>query len=174
MRKLALVINKASIANSLIGIANAYWGLSKLSDALSYAQQAIALNESIGSGNEMNLAANFAILANIYHSCGDDLQALEISKKAVSLLELYAPSDSLALAAFLNNLGTIQFGAGLLSDAQLSFARALLLCEKCLPEQHPKRLAMESNVHRITEIENQNALNLRSSFWNFSWKALIS
>jgi hypothetical protein len=38
------------------------------------------VNESIESRNDLNLATNLTVLANIYHNCGDDIQALEFSQ----------------------------------------------------------------------------------------------
>ncbi|CAF4907402.1 unnamed protein product, partial [Rotaria magnacalcarata] len=71
IRKLAQTIDRKLIAGSLIGIANAYWGEQNLNEALEYTTQALTLNESVGSGNELNLATNLIILASIHHSRGD-------------------------------------------------------------------------------------------------------
>ncbi|CAF2713510.1 unnamed protein product [Rotaria sp. Silwood2] len=174
IRKLANTTDQTLVASNLIGIANAYWGKHNLTEALNYAQQAVALNESIETGNELNLSTNLAILANIYHSCGNDQEALELATRALALLERCAPSDSPVVASFLNNLGTIQISAGLFSDAQLSFARALTICEKCLPKGHPNRVVMESNIERITKMEQNNHQNLFSRLWKFSLKTLLS
>jgi tetratricopeptide (TPR) repeat protein len=45
-------VDQKLVAISLLGIANAYWSQENLSDALNYAQQALTINESFGSGNE--------------------------------------------------------------------------------------------------------------------------
>ncbi|CAF1538807.1 unnamed protein product [Rotaria magnacalcarata] len=174
IRKLAQTIDRKLIAGSLIGIANAYWGEQNLNEALEYTTQALTLNESVGSGNELNLATNLIILASIHHSRGDDNLALEVAKQALALLESCVPRDSPVLASFLNNLGTIQFSLGLFGDAQLSFARALIICEKSFPEGHPQRLAMEDNIDRITEMEQNNQQNLESDHWQFSFKTLLA
>ncbi|CAF2136811.1 unnamed protein product [Rotaria magnacalcarata] len=174
IRKLAQTIDRKLIAGSLIGIANAYWGEQNLSEALEYVTQAATLNESVGSGNELNLATNLITLASIHHSRGDDNRALEVAKQGLALLESCVPRDSPVLASFLNNLGTIQFSLGLFGDTQLSFARALIICEKSFPEGHPQRLAMEDNIDRITEMEQNNQQNLESDHWQFSFKTLLA
>ncbi|CAM2696662.1 unnamed protein product [Rotaria socialis] len=174
IRKLAQTIDRKLIADSLIGIANAYWGEQNLSEALEYVTQAVTLNESVGSGNELNLATNLITLASIHHSRDDDNRALEVAKQALALLESCVPRDSPVLASFLNNLGAIQFSLGLSGDAQLSFARALIICEQSLPEGHPQRLAMEGNINRITEMEQNNQQNLESDHWQFSFKTLLA
>ncbi|CAF3648458.1 unnamed protein product [Rotaria socialis] len=172
IRKLAQTIDRKLIADSLIGIANAYWGEQNLT--LEYVTQAVTLNESVGSGNELNLATNLITLASIHHSRDDDNRALEVAKQALALLESCVPRDSPVLASFLNNLGAIQFSLGLFGDAQLSFARALIICEQSLPEGHPQRLAMEGNINRITEMERNNQQNLESDHWQFSLKTLLA
>jgi hypothetical protein len=35
----------------------------------------------------------------------------------------------------------------------------LVICKKTLPEGHPKRVAMEINIQRITEMEQRNGEN---------------
>ncbi|CAF1538792.1 unnamed protein product [Rotaria magnacalcarata] len=174
IRKLAQTIDRKLIAGSLIGIANAYWGEQNLSEALEYVTQAATLNESVGSGNELNLATNLIILASIHHSRGDDNLALEVAKQALALLESCVPRDSPVLASFLNNLGTIQFSLGLFGDAQLSFARALIICEKSFPEGHPQRLTIERNIKRLTPMEQYNFGNSFISLCKLSLKPIIS
>ncbi|CAF5214915.1 unnamed protein product, partial [Rotaria magnacalcarata] len=132
------------------------------------------LNESVGSGNELNLATNLIILASIHHSRGDDNLALEVAKQALALLESCVPRDSPVLASFLNNLGTIQFSLGLFGDAQLSFARALIICEKSFPEGHPQRLTIERNIKRLTPMEQYNFGNSFISLCKLSLKPIIS
>jgi tetratricopeptide (TPR) repeat protein len=122
---------------------------------LQNAQQALVLNESIESGNELNLAMNLAIFANIHHKAGDNTQALDFIQRAVTIFERCAPSDSLALALVLNNMAAIQTGLGLFTEARHQYDRVLEIFRKVLPEGHPKRLAMETNV----EINKQTIKN---------------
>jgi tetratricopeptide (TPR) repeat protein len=140
-------------------MANAYWGQQNLSEALNYAQQALTLNESFEKGNDLNISANLAILANIYYNSGNPVRALELGTRALGLMERCAPSDTMALASMINNVATIQVANGLLADARYSFDRALVICKKTLPEGHPKRVAMEINIQRITEMEQRNGEN---------------
>jgi tetratricopeptide (TPR) repeat protein len=140
-------------------MANAYWGQQNLSEALNHAQQALTLNESFETGNDLNIAVNLAILANIYYNSGDPLRALELATRALGLLERCAPSDSLALASIVNNVATIQVANGLFADARRTYDRALEIFRKILPEGHPKRIAMETNIQRITEMERRNEKN---------------
>ncbi|CAF0951744.1 unnamed protein product [Rotaria sordida] len=174
IRKLAYTIDQTLIANSLLGIANAYWGQQNLTEALNYAQQAVNLNESIETGNELNLSTSLAILANIYYSCGNSYQALEVITRALILLERCVSSDSLILASFLNNLATIQVGIGLFSDAKLNFVKALTICKKSLSEGHPQRQTIENNIKRIIGMEQNNHQNLCSHLWKFSLKTLLT
>ncbi len=172
IRKLAYFVNQILVATSLIGIANAYWGQQNLSEALSYAQQALTLNKSYETGNDLGIGTNLAILANIYHNIGDDVQALEIATQALTLLENCVSRSSSELATVLNNIAVIQFGAGLFSDAQLSFARAMEIYEKTLPVGHPKRVGMENNVQRIIRMRHGNDLNTYCHLLKFLAKIL--
>jgi hypothetical protein len=132
------------------------------------------LNQSIKSGNDPNIAANLAVLANIYHYSGDDMHALELVKQALVLVEHNCVSpNSSTLISLLNNIGIIQVSAGLLDDALLTFIRVLHICERTLPEGHPKRVMIESNVRRITEMQKDNAMNPFSHFWNVLTKFLL-
>jgi tetratricopeptide (TPR) repeat protein len=133
----------------------------------------LILNESIDSGNDLNLGTNLATLANIYHNCGDHIQALELAKRALILLEGCGSSDSSALAAVLNNIGTIQVYLGLLNDALPSFVRASHMCKKVLPEGDPKRVAIENNIRRITQMQQNNDVNLYWYLWKFLPKTLL-
>ncbi|CAF3923030.1 unnamed protein product [Rotaria sp. Silwood2] len=152
LRKNTNQIDQIAIANNLIGIANANWGQENLPEALIHAQEALKLNESVKYGNDLNLALNLAVLANIYHKAGYDVKALEFARRAMSILERYDKPDSLALASVLNNLAAIQVALGSISDAQINLNRALTICRKFLPEGHPKRVIMETNIKRMKEI----------------------
>ncbi|NJL53077.1 MAG: tetratricopeptide repeat protein [Hydrococcus sp. SU_1_0] len=94
-------------------MANACWGQEDLSQALIYAQRALTLNRSLLSSDDQQVAANLAILANIYHHAGDDIRALELAKQALATLENSSQSDFSSLVTVLNNIGAIQFSAGL-------------------------------------------------------------
>jgi tetratricopeptide (TPR) repeat protein len=114
------------------------------------------LNESVGSGNDLNLAMNLAVLANIHHTAGDNTQALVFSQRALTILERCVSLDSLTLASIINNMGAIQMELGLFSDARHSLDRALKICEKTLLPEHPKRVTMEQNIQHIKEIIEKN------------------
>jgi len=127
----------------------------------------LTLNESIQSGNDSNIGTNLATLANIYHKCGDDIRALELAKRGLFLLEHCVSPDSPGLALLLNNIGAIQLSLGLFNDALLTFIRVLQICEKTLPEGHPKRVALENNIQRITKMQHYNHVNSFSPLWTF-------
>lgn len=150
------VEDQAVMASSLLGVANAKWGQNDLPTALVNAEKALAVNESIESGNDVNLAMNLAVLANIHHKQGEEEKALDYSKRALTILQRCAPSDSLSIASVLNNMGAIQMDLGLFTDAQKSFKRALEICEKNLPDGHPKRVTMQKNIQRNEEIIRQH------------------
>jgi hypothetical protein len=133
----------------------------------------LTLNQSIKSGNDSNIAANLAILANIYHHSGDDMHALELVKQALVLVEHCTSPDSSSLVLLLNNIGTIQVSAGLFDDALLTFIRVLHICERTLPEGHSRRVIIENNIRRITEIQEYNNMNSFSNFWNVLMKLLL-
>jgi tetratricopeptide (TPR) repeat protein len=173
LRQLAHTIDRKLVANNLFGIANAHWGQQNLPEALSYAQQALTLNESIESENDSNIATNLAVLANIYHAYGDDIRALELAKRALILLERCESPESLGLALLLNNIGIIQLSVGLFNDALLTFIRVLQICEKSVPEGHPKLVAISNDIHRFIERQQHNGLNSFSYLWTFLSKILI-
>ncbi len=83
-------------------------GQENLSEALQNTQQALVLNESIKSGNDLNLAMNLAVLANIHHRAGDNVQALKFARRTLRRFERCVPSDSPTLVAAHNNMGAIQ------------------------------------------------------------------
>jgi tetratricopeptide (TPR) repeat protein len=118
---MAICVDRTLVASNLIGIANADWGQQNLSEALKYAQQALTLNESIKPDNDLGIGTNLAILANIYHSIGDDVRALKIATEAMTIMENCVSRDSPVLATLLNNIGVIQLSLGLFTDAQLSY-----------------------------------------------------
>jgi tetratricopeptide (TPR) repeat protein len=101
---------------------------------------------------------NLAVFANIHHTSGNDIQALEYTQRALTILKRCVLSDSLTLASVLNNMGAIQLGLGLFSDARDSFDQALKICGKTLPQGHPKRVTMEINIQRIEEIIKNSQL----------------
>jgi tetratricopeptide (TPR) repeat protein len=145
--------------SNLLGIANAYWGQGNLSEALDYAQQALSLNKSMEFENDSNTGMSLAILSNIHHSAGDCVQALKLATQALSLLERCTSSNSPALISLLNNIGAIQIDLELYSDALLTFIRVSHICEKTLPEGHPKRMLIENNIQRISELRLYNDPN---------------
>ena len=159
LRKTNTNTDRSDLASSLIGIANAQWGKDNLTEAFENAQQALILNESIESGNELNLAMNLAVLANIHHKSADDNQALDYAQRALTILERCVPSDSLSLGSLLNNMGAIQMSLGLYIEAAHNFDRASKICEKNLPEGHPKRVTMEKNIQHNREIIEAAATN---------------
>ena len=130
------------------------------------------INESIELGNEANIAANLGILANIYHSTGDDIRALGLATRALTLLERFVSSDSSSLAPLINNIGTIQISMNLFSDALLSFIRVLHICERTLPKGHPKRVVIENNVRQLSAMQQYNGLYSYSSLWRLLPKIL--
>ena len=145
--------NQALLANYLLGLAKCYLGEGKLSEALDYAQQALTINESITSDNDLNIAINLGIIVNIHHGLGKLDEALIVARRALTLLERCATSDSLNLARLLNNIGAIQLTAGVLSDARHSLDRSLKIYEKILPEGHPTRTALETTIRQIDQVE---------------------
>ena len=165
--------NPILIATSLFGLSNANWGLGNLSDALNCAQQALELNESVKSGNDSNIASNLAILANIYHQSGDDIRALELAKRALSLFESDENSSPLGLTSVLNNIGTIQVSAGLISEALSTFIRVLHICREHLPEDHPRRIVINDNVQRITDMQREDMVYSFTQFWTFLPKIVL-
>lgn len=146
-------IDQTAVGSSLIGIANAYWGQQNLPEALKYAEEALALNESIERGNDMNIATNLAILANIYFNGGESDRALQLATRSLGLFEQSGSQDSLALATLYNNVGTMQAMEGLFTEARSSYSKALEICQKSLPVGHPKRVMMETNIERISALE---------------------
>jgi len=102
---------------------------------------------------------NLAVLANIHHKAGDNTKALSFAQRSLAIIERCVPSDSLILASILNNLGAIQIKLELLSDAQHNFDRAYKICEKSLPEEHPRRAIIEKNIELVKEIIRRNENN---------------
>ena len=166
IRHASPVSDPVLIAANLFGIANAHWGRGNLSEALAYAQQALALNESIPTGNNSNIASVLAILANIYHRSGDDIHALEFAKRALVLLKSCMAEESLGVTSVLNNIGTIQVNAGLYEDALVTFIRVLHICERTLPNDHPRRIAIIRNVQRVIAMQEEAILYSFSHFWS--------
>jgi tetratricopeptide (TPR) repeat protein len=165
-------IDKKLIVSNLIGISNAYLGQGNLSEALSYAKQALTLSESIEFGNDSDIGASLGILASIYHKSGDDIRALELSKRVLTIFERCISPDSPVIAIALNNIGIIQVSMGSFNDALLTFIRALYICEKTLPERHPKRVSIENNIQRIKQIHRYNDVNSYSSLLTFLSKII--
>ena len=113
------------------------------------------MSRSLPCPDGADIAANLAILANIYHDCGDDIRALELVKESLILIERCTSSDSVLLIAILNNMATIQVSAGLLDQALLTFIRVMYICERTVPEGHPKRIAITNNVRRVIAMQRQ-------------------
>ena len=154
------------MVRNLLGLANACWGQEDLSQALIYAQQALTLNRSLVSKDDQQIAANLAILANIYRHSGDDIRALEFAKQALTLLESCSQSDSSSLVTVLNNIGAIQLSAGRVDDALLTFIRVMHIYEKILPNGHHKRVTIEQKIRRMTEIQESNLMSILPDLWN--------
>jgi tetratricopeptide (TPR) repeat protein len=163
-------IDPKLIVSNLIGISNAYWGQENLSQALSYAEQALTLSKSIKSRNDLDISVCLAVLANIDHKSDDDIRALELSKRALTLFERCISPHSPELASVLNNIGTIQISAGSFNDALLTFIRVLHIYEKTLPEGHPQRVVVENNIQIIKEMQQYNDVNSYSRLWTFLLK----
>ena len=157
-------IDQKLVASTLLGLANACWGQKNLSEALIYAERALALNRSVLTDNDAQITANLAVLANIYHHSGDNVRALDFAKQALTLLERRSFSDSSCLVTILNNLATIQVSARLFDDALMTFVRLLHIYEKILPKGHQKRAIIEDNIQRMTEIQKNNLMNLFARF----------
>lgn len=147
-------------AACLLGLAKTYLSQKKLTEALDYAQQALAINESITPDNDLKVAINLGIIVNIHHGLGKMDEALTEGKRALTLLERSAPSDLLNLARLLNNIGAIQLSAGFLSDARNSLDRSLKIYEKILPEGHQTRIELQTTIRHIDEIEQDQADDL--------------
>lgn len=166
-------VDQKAVASSLLGLANAYWGQENLPEALIHAQRALTLNKSVLLGNDRQIAANLAILANIYYHSDDDIRALDFSKQALSVLESCPSPDLPSLVTILNNMGTIQVGAGLFDDALLTFIRVMHIYDAILPKGHQKRTIIEDNIRRMTEIQKNNVVNLFSQFSNSLTRLLL-
>ena len=164
LRELMPTVNQKSMAFSLLGLANAYWGLDNLPEALNYAKRALSLNKSVDGENDQNTAASLAVLGNIYHHLGDNTRALDSANQALAILERYASSDPSSVVTLLNNIGAIQVSLGMLNDAQLTFIRVLNIYGKTLPEGHYIRSTIEVNLQRITQM---NLLRMKNSFDRF-------
>jgi hypothetical protein len=106
----------------------------------------LTINGSIESGNELHIATNLTLPTNIYHKFGDDIQALDFAKRTLILFEGCVSSDSPTLAPLLNNIAVIQVCVGPVDDALLNFIRVLHIYRRILPEEHPKRIAIDNNI----------------------------
>lgn len=120
-----------------------------------------------------DIAAGLAVLANIYHDCGDDIRALELVKEAVAIFERCSSPESVLLVSTLNNMATIQVSAGLINDAILTFIRALQICERTVPEGHPRRIAANNNIRRVILMHEQNGIYSFSHLWESLTKFLL-
>lgn len=161
------------IAVNVLGLANAYWGENNLSQALICAQRALTLNRSIMSENDPRIAPNLAVLANIHHRSGDHIRALEFAKQALIVVEHHTSLDSPSLVTLLNNLGVIQVTAGFYNDAMITFIRLLHIYERILPKGHHKRIIAETNIQRMTELQENNIMNLFVYFSGILTKFLL-
>lgn len=174
LRRLQANVDRRLLGSNLFGIANAHWGQRNLTDALTYAHQALVINQSIKSGNESNIASNLAILANIYHHCGDDNRALELAQQSLELFERSLSPHSMGLASVLNNIGAIQISAGRFDEALVTFIRVLHICESTVSEDHPKRIAITQNIQRVIAMQQQgNALHSFQHLGKLSAKFLL-
>lgn len=126
-------------------------------EAFENAQKALKINESVPTGNELNLAMNLAILANIHHRASEDTKALDYITRALRILDSSIEPDSLTLASVLNNMGTIQISLEMYKKAKQSFDRALKVCNKNLPKEHPKRATIEANIRLVKEMMHSKA-----------------
>lgn len=153
-------VDQALIAKTTLSLANICWRQKDFSEALNYAQQALIINESITSNNDLNLAINLGVIANIHHGLGKASEALTAATRALTLLERSVPSDSYNLGSLLNNIAAIQMTAGAFSDARNNLDRALKIYEKKLPEEHPKRISIQNAIKQITQIEQNQGENL--------------
>lgn len=166
-------LDQRLLAHNLFGMANAYWGQGNLFEALTCAQQALVIKESLPTEkNDSTIASILAILANIYHDSGDDIRALELAKRALNLFEQCSSTSSLGIVSILNNIGAIQVSVGLLDDALLTFVRLSQIYETTVPEEHPKRTAINNNIRQIMAMQQQQ-LDSFSHSWKFLTKFLL-
>ena len=174
LRQLQPNLDQRLLAHNLFGMSNAYWGQRNLFEALTCAQQALVINESLPSEkNNSSIASILAILANIYHDSGDDFRALELAKRALSLFESSENSSPLGLTSVLNNIGTIQVSVGLFSEALSTFIRVLHICREHFPEHHPRLIVISDNVQRITDMQREDMMYSFTQFWTFLPKIVL-
>ncbi|CAF3781609.1 unnamed protein product [Rotaria sp. Silwood1] len=141
------------IARCLIGLGNAQWARRQLTEALDYAERALAIREhEIKPKNDFDIAACLGNMSNILHDQGDIQRALSCATRAADLLSICGKDDP-RLAAALNNLGAIHMANGDLVKAREYFERAL---ESISNENHPHRKSTLSNIARLDMIEKLN------------------
>ena len=177
LRQLQPNLDQRLLADNLFGMANAYWGQENLFEALTCAQQALVINESLPSEtNDSSIASILAILANIYHDSGDNIRALDLAQRALTLFEQCSSTNSLGLVSVLNNIGAIQVSAGLFDEALVTFVRLLHIYQTTLPEEHPTCIAINDNIRQIMTMQQQQQQNPLDSFsrlWKLSTKFLL-
>lgn len=131
------------------------------------------INESVQSNNDLNIASNTAILANIYYQHGDDIRALELSRRALVLFENCISCESVTITTLLNNIGTIEVNIGLYDVALVTFIRALNIVRRILPDGHPKRQVIENNIQRWQEMQQIDQKQSYSYLWHNLPKLLL-
>ena len=91
----------------------------------------------------------------------------------MAIFESRSSPESVLLVSTLNNMATIQVSAGLFDDALLTFIRVLHICERTVPEGHPKRIAINNNIQRVIQMHQQNGIYSFSHLWELLTKFLL-
>lgn len=123
-----------------------YHGQGRSADAVSFFQQALAMNEQLHGADHASNAGKLNNLAVIYSATGQIDEAAPLYRRALAISEATYGTDHLQTAGCLMNLASSLQAQGNLSEAMLLLRRSVDLCQKLAGKEHPYTLNARNQI----------------------------
>ncbi len=118
----------------------------KFSEAVTLAEQALTLAESLYQGDHPDVASSLNNLAGLYQSHGRLSEAEPLYDRALGMYERLFDGDHPDVASSLNNLALLYYSQGRLSEAEPLYDRALGMYERLFDGDHPDVASSLNNL----------------------------
>jgi tetratricopeptide (TPR) repeat protein len=130
LRAYSLPAQEASEANQLLSKAQELYRAGRVSEAVPFAERALAITRLQSSSDPLSLSASLSLLAKLYGAQGRYAEAEPLHKQALAIVEKALGTDHTVVAWLLNNLGDVYRNQSHYAEAEPLYKRSVAILEK--------------------------------------------
>jgi len=147
--------DSSEAAECFWGLANLFYYQGKYTQAKSFAQQALAIQEQAPGSRQSEIAYSLTVLGRVYFLSREYAQAELLFQKALNMYEETMPEAHLSVASCLKQLCKLYTLQGDWSEATRAGQRALQIYEEIFGSYHPNIANIENALGHLYFCQNR-------------------